>query len=1138
MELRLHLAYLRRFIVLAVLAALTAVPAASAAFQPIRRDFGELTFPQLRAGKVTIPKGQSSGRLRVIVSLKSPPLAQAFGRGLFAAGAAHRLNVRTSTARAYVQKLEAQQAAAIAQLKRALPAARVGERYQVVLNGFAVSLPANQLPKLSGQTFASRVWPSFTYHLALNRSPAVIGADVFHAATGGNGEGVKIGVVDDGVDNTNPFLSGAGFSAPSGFPLGQTKYTNGKIIVARAFPGPGSGNAGKLPIDRKASFHGTHVAGIAAGDANTCAPAGNDHPPTCGLTGVAPKAYIGNYRVFNVPSPIGNIAESPEIALAFEQAVKDGMDVINFSGGGPAAEPLNDVLIDAVNNVAAAGVVPVLSAGNDRDDFGFGTAGSPGTAADAISVAAVSNSQVFAPALGAFSAAGTEVLHVPIQTGGDTPPAWASANQTLVDIGSIVGRNGQPVERHLCGSASDPNGSENPLPSNSLTGTIALVSRGICSFASKAGRAEAAGAIGIVVVDNRFGEANGIPLQLQVPGGMIADLDGTALRAAMGSTGRIQVRIGRGYEDIATGRSGIVTSFSSAGPTAFGHLLKPDVAAPGGQILSSTLPEFAAGSPFAVFDGTSMSAPHVTGAAALLVQQHKTWSPQQVKSALMTTAGPAWGNTQRTSEAPVTLEGAGLVNVARANDPQIFVNPSSVSLGVLDVTNGAVSRGTILQITDAGNGAGTWAVTLQSQAATGGTDVSVPPLAALAPGGEVDLPVTAHATSGAATGANMGFVVLTKGAVTRRVPYYFEISRPALANVQATELKTLQAGDTITGPNRVDQYGFPSWPFGPPPTYGSSGVPFSEPGAEKLYTIQVPAPVVNFGVSVVAQSANSQIDPWVLGSKDENDVQGYAALPVNVNGLMYDYKADIETAGVSFPLTKRFYIAVDSGSDEFTGRALPGRYVLQAWINDLTPPSARLVTTHLSAGRPTVVARVTDGQSGVDPLSLVLNYNSVLLGASAYDPTTGLVLFALPSNAPKIVAAKKKKSMVVIASDNQETKNVNPIGGSVMPNTSFRTAKVSVVNKPTVTWLVPAANQCLRTTTRLVVVAGSTKKLRNVVFRADAKRLAAKKADSAGLAFTDWKAKQAKKGKHVLRATLRDTAGRTVTAVRRVRVCK
>src|SRR5213075_2579761 len=129
-------------------------------------------------------------------------------------------------------RIDAEQTAAIAKLHRALPAALVSWRYQVVLNGFAVSIPARQLGKLSRQSFAARVWPSYTYHLSLNRSPAVIGADVFHQTTGANGEGVKIGVVDDGVDNTNPFLSGAGFTAPPGFPIGDPRFTSNKIIVA------------------------------------------------------------------------------------------------------------------------------------------------------------------------------------------------------------------------------------------------------------------------------------------------------------------------------------------------------------------------------------------------------------------------------------------------------------------------------------------------------------------------------------------------------------------------------------------------------------------------------------------------------------------------------------------------------------------------------------------------------------------------------------------------------------------------------------------------------------------------------------------------------------------------------------------
>ena len=100
-----------------------------------------------------------------------------------------------------------------------------------------------------------------------------------------------------------------------------------------------------------------------------------------------------------MPSPIGHVGNTPEIVAAFEAAVRDGMDVINFSGGGPETDPASDALVEAVRNVAAAGVVPVISAGNDRDDYGLGSAGSPGTAPEAISVAALSNTHVYAPAL-------------------------------------------------------------------------------------------------------------------------------------------------------------------------------------------------------------------------------------------------------------------------------------------------------------------------------------------------------------------------------------------------------------------------------------------------------------------------------------------------------------------------------------------------------------------------------------------------------------------------------------------------------------------------------------------------------------------------------------------------------------------
>src|SRR3954468_13219205 len=154
------------------------------------------------------------------------------------------------------------------------------------------------------------------------------------------------------------------------------------------------------------------------------------------------------------------------------------------------------------------------------------------------------------------------------------------------------------------------------------------------------------------------------------------------------SGGRTTSRVGTSIREIDTGRGGVITSFSSAGPSDFGHALKPDLAAPGGQILSSTL---GAQGPFAVFDGTSMATPHISGAAALLRQLHPGWTVAQVKSALVSTAGAAYGDTARTTEAAVLPGGGGPANRPGAADPKLFTEPVSLSLGDLDVTRGAAS---------------------------------------------------------------------------------------------------------------------------------------------------------------------------------------------------------------------------------------------------------------------------------------------------------------------------------------------------------------------------------------------------------------------------------------------------------------
>jgi minor extracellular serine protease Vpr len=1128
---------LRRAIALLVFAAaLTAAAPTAAALQPIRRHSGETTVPRLRAGTIHIPRGHETGRVRVIVTLKLPPLAAAFhARTLAAATSAERLDVRSASSRAYLARVSAAQRIAAAQLRRAIPAARISRRFRIVLDGLTVSLPAKRLPELVRLGFVAKVYPSVRFTLLLDRSPSIIGADVFHGTTGARGDGIKIGVVDDGVDQTNPFFRPAAYAYPAGFPRGDTTFTTPKVIVAKSFPGPGSGKAGQLPLDRSESFHGTHVAGIAAGDEGTTAPPGRDHPSVTGLSGVAPHAYIGNYRVFTVPTPVGNVANTPEIVAAFEAAVADGMNVINFSGGGPETDPVNDAMIETVRNTAAAGVVPVIAAGNDRDDFGLGSTGSPGTAPAGIAVAAVTNSHIFAPTLSVTAPGAPDSLRqIPIETNGTTPAAWALADNPLVDVSSIV-VNGAPADPYLCGPPQNPNGPVATLPAHSLDGAIALVLRGRCAFVTKSARAQAAGAIGIVLVDNRSGNPNPVPLQLSLPAGMISDLDGARLKAYLATTGGLaSVRVGRDPFDLENGRSAIVTSFSSAGPTDFGHLLKPDVSAPGAQILSSTLPEFA-GSPFAVFDGTSMATPHVTGAAALLVQRHPGWSAQQVKSALVSTAGAAWADTQRTKEAPVVLEGGGLVNLPRADAPLLFTDPVSLSYGDLDVSRGARSSAQLARLVDAGGGAGTWQLGLSPQSASAGATLDFPSTVDVPPGGEADVPVTARATAGAAAGDDYGFVVLHRGDETRRIPYLFLVTRPAVASATPIDLKRTQVGDTRTGPSRVDVYRYPSEPFGPPPTY--VGKPMDESGAEQVYVTHLNEPAANLGVAVEAASENSQIDPWLLGSLDEDDVQGYAGTPVDVNPLTFDFKIDIGAAGAMFPRQKAYYVAVDSGSDIFTGQHLPGQYLLRSWVNDVTPPRIKVLTTRVARGRPTIAARVLDAGAGVDPLSLAIGYRRVLVGAAAYDPVSGLTLFPIPAQAPGFVARRTTTDFE--ASDFQESKNVNTTGSNIMPNTQFATVKLRVVNGPAVSWLVPDSRACIpRRTIRLGVAASAPGKVRSVVFRDGRRRIARGTTQGAGLYVGDWRARRARRGKHVLVAVATTAKGTKASARLAVRLCK
>jgi subtilisin family serine protease len=1137
----------RRLALFSLAAVIASAGTASGALNPIEERLRDLESPAARNLQRETPaiRPDAGGRTRVIVTLDQPPLAAAAPRSAFATlGARRKLSFSSAFSRSYLARLENAQRRAIAEVRSLIPQAKVSRRYEVLLNGFAVSLPYEQLPKLLASGIAERVYPSLRYTVSLNRGPAVIGAAQFAGLTGARGEGVKVAVVDDGVDHEHLFLDPTGFSYPPGFPKGPGGGTSPKVIVARGFAGTGASGA---VLDRELSFHGTFVAGIIAGKANTDVTAGvrgvcqegsgGCHPAVSGLSGVAPRAYIGNYRVFNTPLPLGGCCSgtTPEIVAAFEAAVRDGMDIINFSGGGPQSDPRTDALIPAVANVVRAGVVPIVSAGNDRDFFGLGTAGSPATAPEAISVGAVANAHVFGNSFSVVAPAGSvgTVVFVPTDR---VPVSWTTTNQRLVDVGTIRGTDGQPVSRLLCGPT---------LPAGSLRGAIALVSRGGCPYDAKAARAAQAGAAGLVIAENRPGDP-AFALISSLNGGTISDLDGARLRAAMaGSGGAVTVRFSRDTQEIGTTWAGVPASFTAGGLTPFGHALKPDLTAPGSQVISSTLPEHA-GDPFAISDGTSFSAPHVSGAAALLLQRHPSWTPQQMKSALMSTAGPSFADSALTQEASVLVQGAGLARVAAADRPFIFTDPQSLSFGYLDVNSGAASKSISVTVSDAGEGAGAWSVEVQSQVASSGATVAAAPFT-LPSGGTTVVQMVARAPAGAPGGDNFGFVVLRRGDVVRRIPYAFSVTRPQLTGAPTVPLKKTQRGNTRNGQDRAQVYRWPTSPFS---VLGFFGVDPSvnDDGKETIYALDLPRQAVNAGVVVTRPavkvnapvralfSSNAPIHPWFLGSLDENDVLGYAGIPVNANNSMPDFLFSVGSAGGVFLPAGRYYVSVDSGRDLFTGRPLAGPYVLRSWVNDVRPPNISLITRQISAGRPVIAARVRDAASGVDPLSLLLIGRNFQVGATSFDPETGVAVFSYPRDQP-LLQPSDGEFMRFFASDFQETKNVNTEGTNPMPNSRFRGVRMRVLNRPAINWISPTKGGCLAARTRLQVIASSRSPISSVGFFDGNRRIGRVRRSVAGVYSLNWRPR-GKRGQHTLRAVASDISGRESELSQPVRLCR
>src|SRR3989441_2775793 len=563
-----------------------------------------------------------------IILLKDQPLASydghvpGYAKTMPTPG--HKLDLSSAAAVSYAAYLANGRGLAKGWLNNHAADVQVVDEYSIALNALAVHLNGHNMNDLLNTPGASWLVPDYLYRVDMNRSPTLIGAPTLWNAVGGQsnaGAGVKIGIIDTGIDQTHPFLTDNTLPALAGFPkcdaidsaVGmadtQCNFVSNKVIVAKVFET-------RTNFDgHAAQEHGTHVSGIAAGVANTCAP----FVPACNLSGIAPKAYLGNYNVFP-----GNVldASSHDIAKAVEAAVADGMDVLNLSLGG-TAKP-DDVLVNAVNSATDAGVVVAIAAGNSGP--GAGTIDSPGIADKVITVGASTNPHfigipVTAMGIGTFGAALGEFTNF-------VPAVTATYALTTPSNGCTA-------------------------ISQNLSNEIALIRRGTCTFTTKVRNAQNAGAIGVIVINSQQGDPiamaqDGTSPVPTIPAVMVSITNGNLM--ANNSPNTVTVDGTNPQEFFSDGAGAdILASFSSRGPPPLQvpgvgngqpqDKIKPDVVAPGVNVYSS-VPSFACASPpcFAFFQGTSMATPHVAGSAALLIQLHPNWSPEQVKSALVNSA--------------------------------------------------------------------------------------------------------------------------------------------------------------------------------------------------------------------------------------------------------------------------------------------------------------------------------------------------------------------------------------------------------------------------------------------------------------------------------------------------------------------
>lgn len=684
--------------------------------------------------------------------------------------------------------------------------------YGYAFNGFAAELTASQAAELTATSGVLAVTKDEARSLDTSSTPGFLGLsgpEGVWAETGATGENVIIGIVDGGVWPEHPSFSDRTgtngnvkkdgklayqqISGWNGRCVPGEQFTamscNQKLIGARYYNAGWGGNAGidaQLPWEynspRDYGGHGTHTASTAGG--NQGVPATGPAEVLGSISGIAPRARLAAYKVCWETGTGGSCFTTDSVA-AIDQAVADGVDVLNFSISGSQTNFRDPVEI-AFLFAADAGVFVAASAGNSGP--ASSTVAHPGPWLTTVAAGTHNRDGAGSATLGD----GTTYPGASLATLGPVGPV------PLIDSTQAGLPGADPVQVALCYSSADGG---NVLDPAKVAGKIVVCDRGATARPNKSLAVKEAGGVGMILLNTSINSVNADLHAVPSVHVQYSATDYAAIHAyatTPGATATIdQASL------VSTAPAPFTAAFSSRGPLrASGSLLKPDLIAPGQDILAGVAPPGNGGKLFDLYSGTSMSSPHVAGLAAMFKQRYPSWSPMAIKSALMTTgydvldggAPPA----AETNPVLIFRQGAGHVAPASAMDPGLVfdagfadwlsficgvqpgggctgVTPMDASdLNVASIAVGAMPGAQTVTRRVTNVGASTATYTASARASGLSVDVN-PTSLTLAPGETREFTVTLTRTTGALNTYSGGQLRWTDGTHVVRVPI---VARP------------------------------------------------------------------------------------------------------------------------------------------------------------------------------------------------------------------------------------------------------------------------------------------------------------------------------------------------------------------------